>query len=72
MPDAQWHPQPRVQENGHHAHEYSQRGTGKHPAFPHAMVYSLYALSPAIACCHRRLRIRGFVEPGWANEPPKT
>jgi len=50
-------------ENGHHAHEYSQRGTGKHPAFPHAMVYGLYALSPAIACCHRRLRIKVLSSP---------
>jgi len=33
-------------ENGHHAHEYSQRGTGKHPAFPHAMVLTVYTRSP--------------------------
>jgi hypothetical protein len=25
-----------------YAHEYSQRATGKHPTFPHAMVYGLY------------------------------
>jgi hypothetical protein len=31
-----------------YAHEYSQRATGNHPAFPHAMVYGLYVLSPVI------------------------
>jgi hypothetical protein len=32
-----------------YAHEYSQRVTGKHPAFPHAMVLTAYtALSPVI------------------------
>jgi hypothetical protein len=31
--------------------------TGNHPASPHAMVYGLYVISPAIGlCCHRRLR----------------
>ena len=33
-------------ENGHHAHEYSQRGTGKHPAFPHAMVLRIIRALP--------------------------
>src|ERR1700730_12500363 len=41
-----------------YAHEYSQRATGNHPAFPHAMVYGLYVLSPVIGflvnvACHR-------------------
>jgi hypothetical protein len=31
-----------------YAHEYSQRATGNHPTFPHAMVYGLYVLSPVI------------------------
>jgi hypothetical protein len=31
-----------------YAHEYSQRAIGKHPTFPHAMVYGLYVLSPVI------------------------
>jgi hypothetical protein len=32
-----------------YAHEYSQRATGNHPAFPHAMVLTAYtALSPVI------------------------
>src|ERR1700722_20313285 len=31
-----------------YAHEYSQRAIGKHPTFPHAMVYGLYVISPVI------------------------
>src|ERR1700733_6290305 len=42
------HPQPRVRWGNKYAHEYSQRATGNHPAFPHAMVYGLYVLSPVI------------------------
>jgi hypothetical protein len=29
-----------------YAHEYSQRAIGKHPTFPHAMVYGLYRALP--------------------------
>jgi hypothetical protein len=29
-----------------YAHEYSQRVTGNHPAFPHAMVYGLLRALP--------------------------
>jgi hypothetical protein len=42
------------------AHECSRHGrTGKHPAFPHAMVLTAYfALSPEIGLsCLRRLRL---------------
>jgi hypothetical protein len=38
-----------------YAHEYSQRATGKHPTFPHAMVYGLYRALPGDRLsCHRR------------------
>jgi hypothetical protein len=40
-----------------YAHEYSQRAIGKHPTFPHAMVYSLYRALPGDRLsCHRRQR----------------
>src|ERR1700761_366146 len=40
-----------------YAHEYSQRAIGKHPTFPHAMVYGLYRALPGDRLsCHRRLR----------------
>ncbi len=41
----------------------------EHPAFPHAMVLTAYAvLSPATnSSCHRHRRIKGFVGPGWAR-----
>jgi len=42
------HPQPRVRYGSKYAHEYSQRATGNHPTFPHAMVYGLYVISPVI------------------------
>src|ERR1700740_2124914 len=39
-----------------YAHEYSQRATGNHPAFPHAMVYGLYRALPGDRLsCHRHL-----------------
>jgi hypothetical protein len=39
-----------------YAYEYSQRGHRNHPAFPHAMGYGLYVISPVIGLsCHRRL-----------------
>ena len=40
-----------------------------HPAFPHAMVLTAYAtLSPATnSSCHRRRRIGGVANPGWAR-----
>src|ERR1700721_2734565 len=39
-----------------YAHEYSQRAIGKHPTFPHAMVYGLYRALPGDRLsCHRRL-----------------
>src|SRR6202035_357596 len=48
-----------------YAHEYSQRATGNHPAFPHAMVLTAYiALSPVIGflvtviCGSTRVRAR--------------
>jgi hypothetical protein len=46
MPDAQWHPQPRVRKV-EDAHEYSQRGTGntRHSRTQWFTVYSV--LSPA-------------------------
>jgi hypothetical protein len=72
MPDAQWHPQPRVQKTAI-THTSIHSEAPETPGIPARNGFnSLYALSPAIACCHRRLRIKGFVEPGWANEPPKT
>ncbi|SHG27079.1 hypothetical protein SAMN05443248_0958 [Bradyrhizobium erythrophlei] len=38
-----------------YAHEYSQRAIGKHPTFPHAMVYGLYRALPGDRLsCHRR------------------
>jgi len=38
-----------------YAHEYSQRATGNHPTFPHAMVYGLYRALPGDRLsCHRR------------------
>jgi hypothetical protein len=38
-----------------YAHEYSQRAAGKHPTFPHAMVYGLYRALPGDRLsCHRR------------------
>jgi hypothetical protein len=49
MPGRPMHPQPRVRYGSKYAHEYSQRATGNHPAFPHAMVLTAYiALSPVI------------------------
>jgi hypothetical protein len=41
----------------------------EHPAFPHAMVLTAYAtLSPATnSSCHRRRRIGGVANPGWAR-----
>ena len=41
----------------------------EHPAFPHAMVLTAYAtLSPATnSSCHRRGRIGGVADPGWAR-----
>ena len=40
-----------------YAHEYSQRATGNHPTFPHAMVYGLYRALPGDRLsCHRRLQ----------------
>jgi hypothetical protein len=40
-----------------YAHEYSQRATGNHPTFPHAMVYGLYRALPGDRLsCHRRQR----------------
>jgi hypothetical protein len=72
MPDAQWHPQPRVQKTAiTHTSIHSEAPENTRHSRTQ-WFYSLYALSPAIAYCHRRLRIKGFVEPGWANEPPKT
>jgi hypothetical protein len=39
-----------------YAHEYSQRATGKHPTFPHAMVYGLFRALPGDRLsCHRHL-----------------
>src|SRR5258705_9175149 len=42
----------------------------EHPAFAHAMVLTAYiVLSPATnSSCHRRRRIEGFAEPGWARK----
>ena len=38
-----------------YAHEYSQRATGNHPTFPHAMVYGLFRALPGDRLsCHRR------------------
>jgi hypothetical protein len=48
------------------AHECSHHGcTGKHPAFPHAMVLTVsFVLSPVIGLsCHRRLRINACLNP---------
>jgi hypothetical protein len=41
----------------------------EHPAFPHAMVLTAYAvLSPATnSSCHRHRRISGVARPGWAR-----
>jgi hypothetical protein len=41
----------------------------EHPAFPHAMVLTAYAiLSPATnSSCHRHRRISGIARPGWAR-----
>ncbi len=52
------------------AHEYSQRVHRISPAFPHAMVLTVYlALSPVTnSSCHRRRRINGFGDPGWARK----
>jgi uncharacterized Fe-S cluster protein YjdI len=53
-----------------YAHEYSQRATGNHPAFPHAMVYSLYRALPGDRLsCHRHLRKTGSSAPGRADLP---
>ena len=56
-----------------YAHEYSQRGHRNRPAFPHAMVLTVYfVLSPAIGCfatvASRIKVLPGPVEP---NEPPQ-
>jgi hypothetical protein len=41
-----------------YAHEYSQRATGNHPTFPHAMVYGLFRALPGDRLsCHRRQRL---------------
>ena len=57
------HPQPRVQQK---AHALATTSTPKHPAFPHAMVLTVYsALSPATnSSCHRHRRISDFAGPG--------
>src|SRR3984957_12007982 len=53
-----------------YAHEYSQRATGNHPAFPHAMVYGLYRALPGDRLsCHRHLRKPGSSAPGRADSP---
>jgi hypothetical protein len=53
-----------------YAHEYSQRATGNHPTFPHAMVYGLYRALPGDRLsCHRHLRKPGSSAPGWADLP---
>jgi hypothetical protein len=47
-----------------YAHEYSQRVTGKHPTFPHAMVYGLYRALPGDRLsCHRRRRLPANLTP---------
>jgi hypothetical protein len=67
------HPQPRVRMVVVNAHEYSQRVHRNRPAFPHAMVLTVYfVLSPAIGCfatvASRIKALSGPVEP---NEPPR-
>src|ERR1700693_1329780 len=53
-----------------YAHEYSQRATGNHPTFPHAMVYGLYRALPGDRLsCHRHLRKPGSSAPGRADLP---
>jgi hypothetical protein len=51
----------------------SPRVHRKNPAFPHAMVLTVYfVLSPAIGLsCHRRLANDGLSAPGWADLPPQ-
>jgi hypothetical protein len=53
------HPQPRVGKNRNHTSVVTARFTGKHPAFPHAMVLTVYSVISSVIglCCHRRLRI---------------
>jgi hypothetical protein len=67
------HPQPRARMVVVNAHEYSQRVHRNRPAFPHAMVLTVYfVLSPAIgpfAAVASRIKVLpGPVEP---NEPPR-
>ena len=47
-----------------YAHEYSQRAIGKHPTFPHAMVYGLYRALPGDRLsCHRHQRLPANLTP---------
>ena len=63
MPDAQWHPQPRVQKTAiTHTSIHSEAPENTRHS-PRNGFNSLYALSPAIACCHRRLRIKVLSSP---------
>ena len=56
-----------------YAHEYSQRGHRNRPAFPHAMVLTVYfELSPAIGCFATvASRIKVLSGPVGPNEPPQ-
>jgi hypothetical protein len=55
-----------------YAHEYSQRATGNHPTFPHAMVYGLYRALPGDRLsCHRHLADMRLVRPVGLNTPPQ-
>jgi hypothetical protein len=60
------HPQPRARMVVVDAHEYSQRGHRNCPAFPHAMVLTVYfVLFPAIGFVATvASRISGLVRPG--------
>jgi hypothetical protein len=68
MPGAQCTRSLVCESGGRNAHEYSQRGHRNHPAFPHAMVYGLYVISPVIGLsCHRRPANRESSAPGRAD-----
>jgi hypothetical protein len=55
-----------------YAHEYSQRATGKHPTFPHAMVYGLYRALPGDRLsCHRHRADMWLVRPVGLAKPPR-
>ena len=68
MPGAQCTRSLVCEDSGWNAHEYSQRVHRNHPAFPHAMVYGLYVISPAIGLsCHRRPANVEWSAPGRAD-----